>query len=322
MTVISDKQALRRCIKQYVRNLPMVEPFLLWNPKEAGAPALFAARVSGMLPDRAAGVSLLSEEQCALLTALRKLGFAGETGEELAKSLGLYSKDAWLREALEAGLVRCAYYPIRLSGAVSAAAEDERLRPLLFVEKEDFVPGRFGIDYRSKADEIRAAMRTAGVRQLCLEGFDREILEYCLFPVCEEEGAILRVFLRTEEETEVFFALAKDAGYLHGILRTVPRLQGALIHRLAGRDRFLLSLNGFQDLPLALSILRLHFLPFESRADSPEMMIGKWAMAREQIWPALLEAYLPTARTGALLTAEQLEEDISLFLGGSLLEWD
>ncbi|MCR4708169.1 MAG: hypothetical protein K5746_09535 [Clostridiales bacterium] len=322
MSVISDKQALRRCLKQYLRNIPVVEPFLRWNRMGDDPSSIFLQRVAQVLSPRTSAVSLLSGEDCACLSALKKLGFSGETKDELTKSLGLYSKEAWLREVLEAGMVRRAYVPIRLADPDGNVPDDECLRPILFVDKTDFIPGRFGIDYRSKAEEIRATMRTVGCRFLCLDEFDEEILKYCLLPVCEEEGTALRLTLRTDEETEAFFALAADAGYLHVILRTEQRLQPDLIRRLAGRDRFLLSLNGFQDLPLALSVLRLHFIPYESQADSPEMMIGKWAVAREQLWPALLEAYLPTARTGYPLTAEKLEEDLIGFLGGTLLEWE
>ena len=320
MTVISDKQGLRRCLKQYMRNLPVVESCLDWNRKEENTSALFLQKLAPILSSRPK-TSLLTDDECACLSAVKKLGFSGETKDELTRSLSLYSNDAWLREVLEAGSFRRVYVPVRLSEAETVRSE-ERLQPFLCVGKSDFVPGRYGIEYRAIADQIRSALRLSGCRHLSLTEFDEEALKYCILPVCEEEGAVLRVFLNTAKETEAFFALVANAGYLHAILRTTPDLQPALIRRLEGRDRFLLSLNGFQDLALAFSVLRLRFIPYESRAESPETMLGKWIMAREQIWPALLDAYLPTARTGLTLTAENLEEDLSLFLGGYLLQWD
>ena len=322
MAVISDKQGLRRCLKQFIRNLPAVEPFLDWNRKGGDTSAQFLQRITPILTGRSTKESLLTDEECASLSAVKKLGFSGDTKEDLARSFSLYSNEAWLREVMEAGPFRRAYYPVRLTEADPPALDDERLQPFLCIEKEDFVPGRYGIDYRAMADQIRNALQMTGSKHLFLAEFDEAILRYCVLPVCEEEGAVLRIFLETAEEMDAFFTLCANAGYLHAVIRTTVDLQPMLIRRLASRERFLLSLNGFRDLPLAFSALGLHFIPFESRADSPEMMLGKWAMAREQLWPALLDAYLPSARTGYMLTAEKLEEDLCLFLGGNLLQWE
>ena len=84
------------------------------------------------------------------------------------------------------------------------------------------------------------------------------------------------------------------------------------------RKNLLLCIGNAANLPVALERLGIWFVPFASRAKTPEELLGKWIRAKEHIWQSLSDAYLPLARTGYELTREQIEADAELLLGGNL----
>ena len=90
-----------------------------------------------------------------------------------------------------------------------------------------------------------------------------------------------------------------------------------LIEAAATRRRLLVRVN--KRIPLALEKLGLRFVPYASEADLPEQMLGRWITAREAIWPALCDAYLPLARCGYPLTSEAIARDVQALLGGHFL---
>ena len=47
-------------------------------------------------------------------------------------------------------------------------------------------------------------------------------------------------------------------------------------------------------------------------------MLGRWLVAREQLWPILADAYLPLARAGYPLDSQRIESDVNDLLTGSL----
>ena len=71
-------------------------------------------------------------------------------------------------------------------------------------------------------------------------------------------------------------------------------------------------------LPYAFEKLGLRFIPYASCAELPELMLGRWIGAREKIWQALCDAYLPLARCGYSLQSEDIARDVRLFLSGNL----
>ena len=66
------------------------------------------------------------------------------------------------------------------------------------------------------------------------------------------------------------------------------------------------------------SRLGCRFLPYASGAALPELMLGRWLVAREQLWPLLADAYLPLARAGYPLDSQKIESDVNDLLTGSL----
>jgi hypothetical protein len=58
---------------------------------------------------------------------------------------------------------------------------------------------------------------------------------------------------------------------------------------------------------------------YSAKAVLPEQMLGRWLLAKEEIWQALCEIYLPLARTGYELSSEAIERDVRRILCDNLL---
>ncbi len=311
MSVISDKATLRRCLKQIVRNTEVVDYSLLFNPAQSGTdPNDFAERYLKTCSRLRERGSFCSVAETACISASNRMGFMDTPDEDATRSAAMYSKDAWIREILDLAIVKRAYYPVSLSNPESDAVQDERMQPMLQIGADDFSPGRFGIEYRMVADCIRSRVRAGGITHIRAEGLDEDALRYCIFPVCEEEKLILHIYLDTRQILEAFFRISESSGYIRGVLRTTSALQTDLIDRISGKNRYVLSLNGIEHLSEAVSQLHRNVIPFESFAQTMDELLGQWMIARDRIWPVLLEAYLPLARAGWTLTSEQLEQDI------------
>ena len=80
----------------------------------------------------------------------------------------------------------------------------------------------------------------------------------------------------------------------------------------------LVRLSDMDHLPYAFEKLGLRFIPYASCAELPELMLGRWIGAKEKIWQALCDAYLPLARCGYSLQSEDIARDVRLFLSGNL----
>ena len=74
------------------------------------------------------------------------------------------------------------------------------------------------------------------------------------------------------------------------------------------------QLRGLDHIAMAFKHLGIRFIPYASCADSPEAMLGGWIQAKEAIWQAMYDAYLPLARTGFELTRERIEADAEQLL--------
>ena len=81
-----------------------------------------------------------------------------------------------------------------------------------------------------------------------------------------------------------------------------------------------MRLSDPQRLEEAVGLLGTRVLAYSAEADLPERMLGRWVQARETIWQALYEAYLPLARAGYERTDDAVERDAVRMLGGAYLE--
>ena len=92
------------------------------------------------------------------------------------------------------------------------------------------------------------------------------------------------------------------------------------IDAAAQRVRIMVRLGGVEALGYALKTLgSSRVVPFAACASLPEMMLGRWSGAKEQIWPALSDLYLPLARSGFELQSAAIERDVNRLLSGNLL---
>ena len=92
------------------------------------------------------------------------------------------------------------------------------------------------------------------------------------------------------------------------------------IEAASQRVRMLVLLSDAGDIAQALSRLgATRIAAYSACASLPELMLGRWVNAKESIWQALCEAYLPLARAGYELQSAAIERDISRLLCGNLL---
>ena len=312
MVIIEDRQALKRCVKQVVRHAAFVDIRLDQAAGDwTGAARAEAKRIVKQIAARQ--TLLLTRKEVALLSGLDALGIPAAP-EELGRALEAYTDEAFFREILEVG-------PVRRIFLQSAPIEstDERIAPVFTVPDSIFHPGTYGVDYRACAQQIRQELTPSTL--LRYDGNDQDVLRYCLFPLAEEQGTVISLFLRDERAIEAFWEGYAKSGYLRAIISTTPELEGRLIRALQGQSRLLLELTEPEHLPLALRELGVHFIPFSSRASDPLTMLGRWIGMREALWPALVDAYLPMARAGALLRADCIEQDVAQLMGGNVLAW-
>ena len=93
----------------------------------------------------------------------------------------------------------------------------------------------------------------------------------------------------------------------------------ALLDAAAQRIRLLVRLEDPAHMGAALDRLGTRFVPYSACASQPELMLGRWITAREVLWQALAEAYLPLARAGYELQSSAIERDVRRLLCGNLL---
>ena len=307
--ILEDRQALRKCVKQAVRHARIHSAVILSDPYGPQAP----------LPG-AAPAGLMTEADLAMAAALGALGLEGLDEAAAEEFRASYTKEAWVREMLDTGGLGRVLVRLPLAQA-GARFEDDRLEPMLQAEARLFAPGRFGTDYRAAADTVRDAMRSCGARHLFAGNARAEALERCLLPLCEEEGYVLHVSLSDGEDAGALARLS-EAFAVRLAVSSPPGAEREAIGLAAGRGNLLLRVREPENLPAAFRLLGLRFIPAELCAPSPEMLLGRVLLARERIWRAMADAYLPMARAGCELTAEQVERDAAFLLGGNLSDME
>ena len=323
--MISDKQELRRCVKQLVRRAEVCEASLDFDVHsgEIGVEAMLdtwahpAATPGEALRRATAEHTPFDADAAAMFAALDAMDLPVRDLDRAQAIAMEYERPAYLREVLDTMRAKCVL--VRVSMENAPRFEDDRLEPLLMVSGDLFVPGRYGVDYAGAAGTLAHGAQACGARNLLLDRFDEQVLCYCLLPLCQDNGYALHVQLRSCEEIDRF-SLLLDA--FDGV-RALAGAQGTcalhLIDAAARRTRLLVCLNEPEYIGTALRTLGTRFVPYSAQAKLPEQMLGRWLLARESIWQALVNAYLPLARSGYELDSAAIERDVRRLLSGNLL---
>ena len=319
--IIRDKQDLRRCVKQAVRRAEVVETRLDFDVQrgETGVGALMDAWVPGK--DLAYGMGTpIHRDAIDAFSALNALDLPAHDVNKAEAIAQGYDRTSYLVQVLRAMRARRVLVAVPLAEAEQAAFPDDRFSPLLVVEQAAFAPGRYGVDYAAVAQRIAQTARSCGAKGITLASWDAQALSYCLAPMCEDECLVLHAQADTREQAAQLLQLVETHPRLRVLAGATGHAERDLIAGAATQSRLLVRLSDPQKLCEAVGLLGTRVLAYSACAGLPEQMLGRWVRAKEMIWPALYEAYLPLARAGYELTDEAIEQDVARMLGGAYEE--
>lgn len=311
--LISDKQELRRCVKQAVRRAQVSETMLCFDVQqgEMGVEPLMAALRQGQ-------GTPFGEDGAAVYAALDALGLPIRDPAGAISMQQSYERNAWLREVLDVMRAQRVLVAVPLERAQEFLPSDDRLAALPVIDSACFVPGRYGVDYRAVAARIAEAAHACGARDLLVRDVPEDALRYAVLPACEDARCVLHAALEGEVQVRAFAALLDEFSGVRAIASAEGEAETTLIALAAQRPRLLVRLTDMSHLPLALEALGARFLPYASGAPLPELMLGRWIGARERLWPLLADAYLPLARAGYPLDSQRIERDVASLLTENL----
>ena len=325
--IISDKQELRRCVKQLVRRAGVCEASLDFDVSngELGVQAMLdlwarpAPTPGESLERTTAEQTPFSPDARAMFAALDAMDLPVNDLNR-AQSLQMqYERADYLRELLDTLRAMCVLVRVGVSQAGQTAFTDERFEPLLVCDGDWFTPGRYGVDYAAAANLLAGAAGACGARNLTLDRFDLQALRYCLLPLCQDHGFALHVQLSSQQEIEQFALLLDAFEGVRALVGAREELTSALVQAAKTRVRMLALLESPAQIGYALSVLGTRFAVCSAKAVLPEQMLGRWLLAKEEIWQALCECYLPLARTGYELESSAIERDVRRILCDNLL---
>lgn len=311
--IITDKQELRRCVKQAVRRAQVAETLLRFDVQSGrlGVDALMAA-----LPPRPG--TPFGMDGAAVYAALGALELPARDLDGARAMQESYDRNAWLREVLDAMRAQRVLAVVPVGQAGSASFEDDRISPMIAANTALFAPGRYGVPFEAAARQLAGAVRACGARDVLAEGLGMDALRHAVLPVCEEERCVLHAALGEETQVRALDALLRDFPGVRAVAWAQSSAETLLIETAAQQTGLLVRLTDMAHLPLALDRLGCRFLPYASSAALPELMLGRWLVAREQLWPLLADAYLPLARAGYPLDSQKIESDVNDLFTGSL----
>ena len=323
--IISDKQELRRCVKQLVRRAEVSEASLDFDVHggEIGVEAMLdtwahpAATPGEALLRATAEHTPFDPDAAAMFAALEAMDLPVKDLDRAQTMAREYERPAYLREVLDTMRAKCVLVRVPMDG--QASFDDDRFEPLLEVSGHLFAPGRYGVDYAGAARKLEDCAQACGARNLLLERFDAQTLRYCLLPLCQDSGFALHVQLRSCEEIDRFALLLDEFDGVRALARAQASCELHLIDAAAQRMRLLVCLSDFAHMNAALETLGTRFAAYSTQAKLPEQMLGRWTLARESIWQALANAYLPLARSGYTLESAAIERDVRRLMSGNLL---
>lgn len=325
--IISDKQELRRCVKQLVRRADVCEAALSFDV-EQGELGVMPMMDCWTMPAASPGEALrratgdqtpFARDAVATFAALDAMDLPTHDLDRAETLQREYERTAYLKELLDTMRARCVLVCVPIEKAAQAQFCDGRMEPLLCAGGELFAAGRYGVDYAAAARMIAEAAALCGARNIRMDGFDEQALLYCLLPLCEDQGYALHAHLNTREEIVSFAKLLDAFDGVRALASCGDGDERCLIDAAEKRPRMLVRLGGCECVGYALSKLGTRFVPYGACAAQPEIMLGRWITAREEIWQALADSYLPLARAGFELQSAAIERDVRRMLSENLL---
>ncbi len=311
--LITDKQGLRQCLKQLLRNLPVVETGLAFDLMrgDVGLDALMSTCIAG------SGTSL-SEDYRATVAAREAMGLPSDI-EQAKREASVYTREAWMREIADQMKARRILVVTTLDAAVRMISEDDRYQPLPRVNRESFVPGRYGVDYARCSQDLAERLSGLGVHEMLADTEDLQTLRYGILPMAEDHEVTLHLEIRGRENARECAALLPEFTGVRAVLFPDVQALPEIMSICRGRERLLLCAPGARQIPELIDSLGLHFLPMRSMAVQPEQMLGRWSLMRDRLRELVYPAYLALARSGVQLSEERLEEELSEFLCPAIL---
>ncbi len=311
--LISNKQELRKCLKQLIRHLPAMDIDLHYNPlsEEIGIRA-----VMNEIPGGAAvlnGVNSktpLTMQVVAALSIFAEMDLSIDDLQSAVISQEEYSSEAWVRELLDRTPFQKMLVRISDEKALSTFTQEDRFTFLIEACSDTVEIGRFGPLYERKANDLKILMNSCQTNHLTAKQYNKEFYKYCLMPLCEDNAFILHAFLPDYTSIQDFMNNVAFFPRLSCIVRTSSELEPTLIKQVSGIERVRLAIEDPDHYSIALSHLGLNFLPFSSHQERIELACGKWLVYREKLLEALQNSYLSLCRSGYELTSEQLEADL------------
>ena len=325
--IISDKQELRRCVKQLVRRASVCEASLSFdvNHGEMGVQAMLdlwarpAATPGESIERTTAEQTPFSLDARAMFAALDAMDLPVKDLDRAEVLQKQYAREDYLRELLDTLRAKCVLVRVGAAQAAQIAFTDERFEPLLVCDGDWFLPGRYGVDYAAAANLLSGAAGACGARNLTLDCFDLPTLRYCLLPLCQDHGFALHVNLNSEQEIEQFALLLDEFEGVRALVSAREEWTPALVRAAKTRVRMLVLISDPGQIGYALSQLGTRFAAYAAKVVLPEQMLGRWLLAKEEIWQRLAESYLPLARTGYELSSGAIERDVRRILCDNLL---
>lgn len=326
--LISDKQELRRCVKRAVRRAQIAEAALCYDAEgdENGVDALLAAiDAPGGDPDAAMRAlcrrmgTPLGQDAAAMFGALSAMGFDTADLGRAREQAAAYTPEAYIRQILDAMRASAVFAHVPVGQVHAPAFDDSRMQAVLVADEALFAPGRYGVDYREAARLLADALAQCGAGHVTLEHYDAQAVRYALLPLCQDIGCVLHLHIEGVGELAEFAQMLDAADGVRAVVTTSGAAHGTLIELARTRLRLLPALTDTAYLGQALAKLGTRrFAAYASRARLPEMMLGRWALAKAAIIDALCEAYLPLARAGYPLQSEAVETDVACLMGVNL----
>lgn len=326
--LISDKQELRRCVKRAVRRAQTAEAALRYNPADGGVGVdamLAAIDAPGGSPSTAMHAMVqragtpMGGGVAQMYAALDAMGFDTANLDRAREQAAAYTEEAYLRQALDAMKAAAVFACIPAEQANAPMFADSRMTPVITAGKALFSPGRHGVDYREAARLLADALGKTGAKHVSLGCYDADAVRYALLPLCQDTGCVLHLHIEGEQALTAFADMLDAADGVRAVATTSGEAHKTLIALAKTRLRLLPALTDAAYMGEALRALGTRrFAAYASRASLPELMVGRWALAKPAIIDALCEAYLPLARAGYPLLSEAVELDVACLMGVNL----
>lgn len=327
--IISDKQELRRCVKQLVRRADVCEAALSFDVMqgELGVMPMMdcwaapAATPGEALRRAVSDQTPFAKDAIAAFSALDAMDLPTHDLDRAETLQREYERNAYLKELLDTMRAKCVLVCVPLERAAQAQFSDERFEPLLCVGHALFTPGRYGINYAEAAQMISEAAGCCGARNIRMDEFDAHALSYCMMPLCEDYGFALHAHLKSVEEIWEFARILDGFSGVRALVGCEHECEKHLIDAAKTRPQMLIRLGGCEHLGYALSVLGTRIVAYSACASLPEIMLGRWIEAREEIWQTLSTCYLPLARAGYELQSAAIERDVRRIMSENLLRF-